>query len=190
MKQPLNKALKEYYSGELNETQLQNLQQVSNSQSKVRLQWALSGGLGFVVAAVLLSFVFTMNKEPLSLRIAKEVSYNHNKQIPSEIVNGNYTLVSQSLDRLDFAIKESSRLGKQYALIGGRYCSIQGVIAAQLKLKTENSPIDLTLFQFKVPETFQLSNEIRTEYVNGVEVEIWQEGKIGFALAKTVATNN
>ncbi|MFK7827117.1 MAG: hypothetical protein AB8G05_23440 [Oligoflexales bacterium] len=186
MKQPLNKALKEYYSGELSESQLQNLQETGNSRFKLRIQWALSGGLGFVFASMLFSFIFNINQEPLALRIAKEVSYSHNKQIPSEILNDDYTLVGKSLNRLDFAIKVSSRIGEKYALVGGRYCSIQGQIAAQLKLQPENNTADLTLFQFKVPDSFQLSEDIHTEQVDGVEVKIWKEGAIGFALAKTV----
>ena len=186
MKQPLNKALKEYYSLELNETQLQNLQKLGNTHFKKRMQWALSGGVGFLVATVLLSFIYLGNNESLTLRIAKEVSYNHSKQMPSEILSDDYALVGSSLDRLDFAVKESSRIGQLYALVGGRYCSIQGHIAAQLKLQSKSDQNDLTLYQFKVPDNFELSQGTHTEYVGDVEVKIWKESNIGFALAKTI----
>ena len=186
MKQPLNKALREYYSQEISEEQLHSLNQASIRNTKKHLQWAFSGGLGFVVAAVLLSFVFNTAHEPLSLRIAKEVSYNHSKQMPSEVISSDYAQVGSSLDRLGFLVKESKRLDQTYALIGGRYCSIQGHIAAQLKLQASNNSQDLTLFQFKVPKEFSLSSEIHTELVKGVEVKIWQESGIGFALARTL----
>lgn len=187
MKQPLNEALKEYYSQELNERQVLELSTVSTFSFQSKLKWALTGGFSFLAIAIVLAIAINTTREPLILKIAKEVSYNHNKQIPSEIVSNDHTFISKFLDRLDFSIQKSKNLSERYVLVGGRYCSIQGHIAAQLKLQIEGTASSFTLFQFKAPDSFGLSDQVHTENVNGVEVKIWQEGPIGFALAKSLS---
>ncbi|NIP30529.1 MAG: hypothetical protein GTO02_11210, partial [Candidatus Dadabacteria bacterium] len=52
---------------------------------------------------------------------------NHNKKLSVEVVSKDYSELSLMLKKLDFAlVKPDSQFTKNYELLGGRYCSIQG----------------------------------------------------------------
>ena len=135
---------------------------------------------GFVAASLVLFTFIQFNSAPLDQKIIAEVVYNHNKDMPPEVLSEDYQEVNQALDKLDFKIIKSQRLASHYKLIGGRYCSIQGKIAAQLKLLDRKTQKRVTLYQFK--PSFK---PIRAEgQKDGTTVKIWHEGELSFAIAK------
>ena len=183
MSSHLKDALKKHYqSQELSPRQLENLRQLHSYKFPI-FQWTLAASTGFVVAFLLSSWLFYQNT-PLLQRIAQEVSYNHRKDMPSEIITSNYDDINRKLDRLDFKVVESQKLGPQYALVGGRYCSIQSHIAAQLQIENTKSQKMLTLYQFSLNNINgsleSVTSSLRSQ---GVKVKIWKEGSVGFALA-------
>jgi len=66
-------------------------------------------------------------------------------------------------------------------MLGGRYCSIQGRLAAQIKLEDEAGRV-LTLYQTRFSEAFEGISEQRCE-LDGIQVRIWREGGLLFGLA-------
>ena len=81
--------------------------------------------------------------------------------------------------------------GGTKSLIGGRYCSIQGVRAAQLRLKDSKTGQIQSLYQAVydakvfsgLPELKEKQKPV-TVYSKGLAVDIWVEKGLLFALTK------
>ena len=109
-------------------------------------------------------------------RLVAEIAYNHNKQMGMEIESNAIETVKAFLTKLDFPLIATDRLpGDEWQLLGGRYCSLQGKLAAQLKLRQVETGDIYTLFQTARPAGMPVSSTIRQTYVNGIEVRLWSE---------------
>jgi len=138
----------------------------------------------------------TLLDTTLAGRIGSEVAKNHIKLKPLEIQTASIQAIREYFTELDFSPIESSLLqasGK--TLLGARYCSIQGVTAAQLRLKDTKTGQVQSLYQtIYKPEVFTGLPELEegkqpiTVYDKGLEVDIWVEKGLLFALTKQ-ATN-
>ena len=115
-------------------------------------------------------------------RVTQEVAMNHNKDMPINFIGDRLAIVRQQMDRLDFTLKDSTRSQLEgLSLVGGRYCSIQGNIAAQLKLSNANEKT-YTLYQTRLSsELSRLPSSVQIS--QGVIVSSWQEDDIYFSLA-------
>ena len=94
----------------------------------------------FATAAVLIVGFLFLNRYlewgRLNQQVLAEIAMNHSKQLNVEVATGRYDILQTELDRLDFALGPADpALQEAYTLIGGRYCTIQGGLAAQLKLR-------------------------------------------------------
>ena len=184
MSKDLKDELQEYYDDKkLSQSQLNRLKitQESNSFSSWFNKSILAG---VSLASILLVIYLIIPKAPLLERIASEVSYNHLKNMPSEIISNNYTAIDTYLDRLDFKVIHPKQLNKNLILIGARYCSIQGKIAAQMQYKDKHTNKRFTLYQFKLSKELKesLSQSLITK--DDIKVDIWTEDNLGFALAE------
>lgn len=120
--------------------------------------------------------------EALAASILREVALNHEKNLKVEFSAIGYSRLREQMGELDFALRSPQRVASgKLQVRGGRYCSIQGRLAAQIKLEDEHGRI-LTLYQTGFDERFSGLPELRTE-LNGVQVRVWREGNLLFALA-------
>ena len=86
--------------------------------------------------AVIIGQFYHFNKSTSELVLA-EIAMNHNKRLDSEYIFNDFNQLKLAMQRLDFELLSPVNLSLK--LIGGRYCSIQGNLAAQLKVKLDNS---------------------------------------------------
>jgi len=120
----------------------------------------------------------------LAMLISEEIALNHNKKLASEFSARNYNQLRSQMIKLDFTPIESSRLKNSgLKFLGARYCSIQGQLAAQIKLIDKNGRSQ-TLYQT------QLNNKLKNlpeqeYYVDGVKIKQWQENGLFFGLASS-----
>ena len=123
------------------------------------------------------------NTEPGWL-VAKEIAVNHNKHLAIEFPTGDYHELNRLMDKLDFSSVISKRLPPgQYRLLGGRYCSIQGQLALQLKLQ-DRAGNRYTLYQAplnKLLTGIQQGEQI----IDGVRITLWREAGLLFGLASS-----
>ena len=137
----------------LSENQLESLLQLQQGKIEkesrnynVQYRW-------LAVAAVFIAlgnvFYFLTSPElALDQRIGSEVAKNHINLKPLEIQTSSIKAIRGFLTELDFLPVESVLLkGGTKNLIGGRYCSIQGVTAAQLRLKDSKTGQIQSLYQ-------------------------------------------
>ncbi|MEH6454960.1 MAG: hypothetical protein V7749_01430 [Cocleimonas sp.] len=138
--------------------------------------------------AVCLVVTFSLINQPtLSQRIMDEIAYNHKQDMPIEIESNSVDDVRKYLNKLSFPIISPSALVKaNWQLLGGRYCSINGKLAAQLKIKNlENNNI-YTLYQAASESGIEKSGATRlTGMIDGIDVSIWREKGLLLGLASS-----
>ena len=138
------------------------------------------------MATLLLS---TREKNALGDRVAAEVAMGHYKDLEVEFAASSYDDLAQALDKLQFNLAEPSRwggavhsTGGAYELVGGRYCSIQAQLAALLKVRDADGGTATLYVTELSPELSSLPGTSRT--LDGIEVDVWAERNLLFALAR------
>ena len=179
----------------LSDKQLESLMQLQQTsvekENNVKYRWIAVAAVFFIMMGNV--FYFTMSPElALDQRIGSEVAKNHINLKPLEIQTSSMKVIRSFLTELDFSPVESILLkGSAKKLIGGRYCSIQGVTAAQLRLRdSETGQIQSlyqTVYDKKIFYDLPLLKENQkpiTVYSKGLAVDIWIEKGILFALTR------
>jgi hypothetical protein len=196
MNQPLKKIVRERIElDSLTNAQLKNLESFSdqvlpkNNLKKPIYPFAIAGAfVAFILAFMLSPLVIEQGN--ISERIALEVVTNHIKLKPLEIETSSMGDIRNYFKKLDFLPVNSQLVNDAgLKLIGGRYCSLQGVTAAQLRVKKPNSNVVQTLYQTEYRKDIfenmpQLEEGERpvSIYVKGIKVKIWVEKGVLFAL--------
>ena len=185
---------------------LQNAQVVAHdtgldkSKSYKGFAWPLLASV--LLVGVLIATLLPLSKiggegkaqQELIYAIASEVSYNHLKLKPLEVASTQLSNVTQYFKKLDFNPLGSSQvLGLSSALIGGRYCSIQGNIAAQLRMQDDKGAIS-TLFESRFnAEDFGFLPKLEAQqapisvHVDGQHVKLWVEKGLVMALVSPIS---
>ncbi|MGS0695170.1 hypothetical protein [Shewanella sp. 0m-4] len=125
----------------------------------------------------------------MSWKIADEVAKNHIKMKPLEVQTKQLSTLRQYFTELDFAIVNSSRIGANGQMLGGRYCSVQGLTAAQIRFSDQGQAITLYEVQYDRALYGELPNieagDLPIELVaRGVAVSIWVEKGLLMASAR------
>jgi len=117
--------------------------------------------------------------------VAQEIALNHNKQLPIEFNAQTIAQLDNQMAQLDFALHDSKHSSlDNLTIIGARYCSIQGNLAAQIRLQ-DNSGNAYTLFQTPLTQSLNNQSELTSD-VNNVFINRWQEDGVFFGLAKFI----
>ena len=198
MNNPLKQSVRdklESYS--LSDEQLQKLESlvVQATPDHVRRISVFPLAIAAAAVAFLLAFLLTpllVEQSDVRERIAMEVANNHIKLKPLDIETSSIEGIRDYFKKLDF-IPVDSKLVNQAGLelIGGRYCSLQGITAAQLRLRKPDTGSVQTLYQteyrkdvFKNIPILGEGNEPVDIYVKGIKVKIWVEKGLLFALTE------
>ncbi len=158
-----------------------NASQVKLTQTKTKA-W----GRWFALAACILLVIGVMLNQGHSnipLKIANEVAMNHIKMKPLEVTSNSLYDLRGYFTELDFSVTFSNEfpLTKGH-LLGGRYCSIQGVSAAQIRYQAPTDESKVTLYQVGYDEqkygdipNIEKGETPLTLQVKGVQVRLWVE---------------
>ena len=147
------------------------------------------------IAGMLLALFFNgqvqpgLGANPMIARIADEVGENHLNLKPMELESGALEDIRGYFGKLDFRPVETRLPAVSDArTLGGRYCSIDGNIATQLRMRDAKGGLR-TLYQARYdPERFGSipsldRGEAPVEHMaRGVPVKIWVEMGLLFAL--------
>ena len=202
MKKSLKQPLKQQVQNQMDQVQLDDGQfaalekLMANSNQKgtkeSRRPWVPLAAAGMFLFALVTAFMaLQLTKDQLLTmpqQIAEEVVNNHLNLKPLEVKTGSINAVRGYFTKLDFMPVESSLQAlNNLQLIGGRYCSLQGITAAQLRMKQgENLQ---TLYETEyLPDVFgdipSLENDEAplVVYAKGIKVKVWVEKGLLFAL--------
>lgn len=182
----LDKKIKQAYrSKKLSEKQLSgiiNQQAVATKKSPLISKSLLKYAALFLVVlstAFALYYFLSPQENKILNQYAEEIAYNHKKGLPVEIETGNVAELNLELTKLNFELYLPPRITNAYELKGGRYCSVDNRIAAQLKLINQQDKV-FTCYVFKKEESFNFDKEFSKK---GVQVSLWNSSGLVYALA-------
>lgn len=199
LKQPLKQQVQKQVSQvRLDDNQFAALEQLMVSdeqkgrQSSRRSWFPLTAAMALfaIITAFTAIQLFDSNLQTMAQKIAEEVVSNHLKLKPLEVKTGSINAVRGYFTKLDFMPVESSLKDLDaLQLIGGRYCSLQGITAAQLRMKQGQNL--QTLYQTEyLPKVFGDLPHIEADeapivvYAKGIKVKLWVEKDLLFALTE------
>jgi len=180
----------------LSQQQLSSLQELgtkyqADHEKETPKKWAVT--LGITASFMLLLFVHTtynnINREKLITATSHELALNHLKLKPLDISTSAFTQLQRYFTQLDF-VPSQSHLTERLKLIGGRYCSVSGITAAQLRYINEESQLT-TVYQvpynkedfYWVPEVGKDDAPLKRS-ANGLHIRFWREKGLVFASVK------
>ena len=171
----------------------------------VKLIYALAASV-FVLVAAFQLYSYTQIQQlfngasssvvmtSISWEIADEVARNHVKMKPLEVQTEQLSQLRDYFTQLDFTPVNSSFLTKSSdsKMLGGRYCSIQGLTAAQIRFSQKDKQ-PLTLYEVQYDPSLYGEQPILEQgdkpielIVRGVAVSIWVEKGLLMATARSI----
>ena len=152
------------------------------------ISWSVAATIVVLLLVTMLFPPGSMDTIPMTEQIALEVARNQLKLKPLDVETDNMESIRSYFTDLEFVPVESSLLASA-ELVGGRYCSIQSVPAAQLRIAVPYSNRLQTLYQteyrrdvFGPLPVLEKGNAPVTVNVKGITVRIWVEKGLLFAL--------
>ena len=133
----------------------------------------------------------TTGTAPTPQRVAAEAAKNHVKLKPLEVTSNDMDAIRAFFSELDFVPADSAALARSdIELMGGRYCSIDGDAAAQLRVRQRSTDRVGSLYMVPyqpdqhgpLPRRDQGEAPL-TVHSRGLKVEIWVEQDLLMALA-------
>ena len=149
-------------------------------------QWHRWYPAGIVCALVLLTSLWMHNsstESELMQQTVREVAMNHSTRLKPEYYGETLAQLDNSMQQLPFTLELPVSIDKAYQLVGSRYCSLGGLLAAHVRLKNRGSGKPMSLF---VTSNAVELEDIRSQQttLEGVGVEFWREGGLFYALAQ------
>ncbi len=123
-----------------------------------------------------------LNDAALARAIGREIAMNHKKQLNLEFAAADYASLQPQMSKLDFALAPpEDPAAARLQVIGARYCSIQGQLAAQIRARDRAGQV-YTLYQTKLNDKLRsaTSGELKAE---GVRIRLWRENGLFYGLA-------
>jgi len=191
MRKTLKENIKDYYEeyqlSSRQTLQLQNILKRRNSSNTTEFKFRATRAQ-VAIAACLMVLVFvvvkTSSRSTSLEKLITEIAYNHHKNLDVEIESSSIVEVRKYLSKLDFSLIDSERLTHDtWNLIGGRYCSLKGQLAAQLKLQNKLTQKFYTIYQLKIPPDIEDISRFSETFESGVKVNLWLERGLLLALA-------
>ncbi|MAE95782.1 MAG: hypothetical protein CL910_14085, partial [Deltaproteobacteria bacterium] len=158
-REPLDDHLRRFYDAqEVDPTVLERLKQLAALENEgagpgARAKRSPRGRLvmaAAALAALVLVALFVPGlrdggsggPEALAGSILREIALNHSKNLTVEFAAVGYPRLREQMAELDFSLRAPRRTpGGDLHMLGGRYCSIQGRLAAQIKLEDERGRV-------------------------------------------------
>ena len=116
-------------------------------------------------------------------RTLREVAMNHATRLTFEFEEDSLAGLDRRMQLLPFEMAAPGRLPEGAEVLGSRYCSLAGRLAAHVKLRDAGTGRPLSLFvTSSASELDGLDGD--GGRVDGVEVELFEEGGLFYALAR------
>ena len=147
------------------------------------ISWSAAAAIASLLVVIVLFQPGPFEDIPMTERIALEVAHNHIKLKPLDMETDSMDGIRRYFTDLEFVPAESALLATaDLELQGGRYCSIQSVPAAQLRITSADGNHLQTLYQteyhkdvFGVLPVLENGDVPVTINVKGITVRIWVE---------------
>ena len=141
---------------------------------------AAAGALTLALAGVI-ALAWPAGGAMTTEAVAREIALNHVQALDPDVRGASFEAVAGQLGKLDFAPVRPDHVGMD-EVIGGRYCSLGGEMAAQIRFVDAKDRV-CTLYQVRDTGAFEGVQE-GTFDTSGVRVHVWREGGVLVGLAE------
>ncbi len=182
----LDDAIDQHFGAlQLNDDQVERIMRttqptVSRRSRRRFVEWGIAASLLIAVATGVHAFGTIKERTESALR---EAAMNHTRRLDTEFQAQEIAALDHDMTQLPFNISLPGHLRGRYSVVGARYCSMSGNLAAHVKLIDQQSKQKISLFMTQMVDDLKYI-ETEREGVNGVDVKLWQEGGLFYALAK------
>ena len=141
----------------------------------------------WVAAALLLLSVsvgihdYGTNSERTS-RTLQEAAMNHSTRLQLEFEANTIAEIDEHMSQLHFSVQLPFEFKEQYSVLGARYCTINGELAAHVKFIDRETEKQVSLFMTRSVDDLQKINNT-SKRVDGVNVKLWNESGFFYAMA-------
>jgi len=171
-----------YQSQQISSDRLHAILDDTQTSSRNRtLALALAASLLLVsVAAMMHQNILASQRTNMVLR---EAALNHSSKLQMDAEAGSLAELQNELGELPFEIKmpDSEVFGK-LAMVGGRYCTISGKLAAHIKFSNPETEQQYSLFLAPSEGNLKPIDGPAVD-VSGVDVKLWQENDVVYVFA-------
>jgi peptide methionine sulfoxide reductase MsrA len=148
------------------------------------------GGFTWVAAALLLLSISVGVHEygthsERTYRILNEAAMNHSTRLQLEFEASTIVEIDQRMLQLPFKVQLPTAFNKQVSVLGARYCTINGELAAYVKFIDRDTDEQISLFMTRSVDDLQKINAT-SEQVDGVKVSLWNESGLFYAMASRI----
>ncbi len=183
--------LKKYYeSKSLSDEKIEYLLSESAGPAKTSIvEYIAYAAIAAVLVFFSINIYNSVQNRDLTDRVVAEIAMNHQKHLGVDVAANDYETLGEKMDKLDFPIRVPDEMFlDNYELLGGRYCSILGYFAAQLKVRNKKDGRVLTLYVTKMnPELERLYPD--SYYHDNTEIRLWAGKGILYGLASDVTSD-
>jgi len=140
-----------------------------------------------ILISVALTSHFTAPRfNDISQRAHDEIALNHRKQLPADWLTTDLATLNTAMDKLTFELHlPNDQALDSLRLVGGRYCSLQGQLAAQLTLLDDNDQPCTLLVLPDTPELRHVASADSTQ--TDIKITTWRDQGLLFGLARNTA---
>ncbi len=158
---------------------------------KVFAHWRRSALIKFASAGVALVAVMLLSvglHERGSLvernkRVVQEIAMTHTTRLELEYHENDLDVLNEQMAQLSFPLSVPAGIEQNHVLVGSRYCTLAGHLAAQLKFKDVESGEFVSVFVTQADEDLE-SMSGKSSSVAGLDVAFWEENGLFFAKAQ------
>jgi len=154
---------------------------VKPSRNWLQLSTALVAGVALFAAVLWQQQLARFDLRDLTIR---EAAMNHTSKLQLDVETSQLDLLTAKMEKLDFPITLPSQLKNKLSLIGGRYCTINGHLAAHLKFEDREQGNQLSLFMTPATNTLSSLHGQKARIADlAVSVSLAEENGLFYALA-------
>ncbi|MBX2885852.1 MAG: hypothetical protein KTR32_38200 [Granulosicoccus sp.] len=126
-------------------------------------------------------FHFEKNDQAVSI-VLQEASINHRSKLQLDFKSLDLQTLARVMDKLDFPIVLPESMRQQFQIVGARYCTLNGNLAAHIKLRNGDVENAVSLFMTQNRKDLKgLADQ--TEDIDGVNVSSWTADGMFYVLA-------
>ena len=118
-----------------------------------------------------------------SERTLTEIAVNHATRLTFEFEEPSLAELDEKMQLLPFEMAAPARMPSDVEVLGSRYCTLAGNLAAHVKVRDRVTGRPVSLFVTSVsPELERLDGDVGR--IDGVEVRLFREGGLFYAMAR------
>lgn len=175
-----------YQSQELDDDKLSLLLKESRrvrGQSWRRKVFPLSAAASLLTLLIIGSMYFSGAANDASINVVlQEASVNHKNKLQLDFKSQELPDLAKVMNKLDFPLLLPESVRQQFQLLGGRYCTLNGNLAAHIRFNAADDDGEVSLFMTQNrKELLALANQ--SEDIDGVNISTWVADGMFYVLA-------